>query len=280
MPRFDTPAPVSVVLDLMFGQARIVARDLAETTVEAYPRDSGDRDDVHAAERLHIEYTDGRLTVNVPAPCGNEGAVIVALAVPTGSSLHGRGTAADFLGTGELGTCELRTGLGHITLGRTGSLQLAASLGDISVDHAAGSVEVTAERGHVHLGTVEGRATVRAMSEGDACVDEVLGDARLQTEKGAVRVSRAHADVEARTVQGDIDLEEVARGSVLASSTSGSIRIGVAETSGALLDLDSVAGTVYTSLSLLETWEQADEVVHVEARTVVGDVLVERSHRE
>lgn len=278
MPTFDTPAPVRVVLNLMFGQARIVASDLDATTVEAYPRDSEDCEDVRAAEQLRIEYADGRLLVKSPDPGRSEGgAVIVSVAVPTGSSVHGRGTAADFVGVGELGTCRLSTGLGHIALGRTGSLRLAASLGDITVDHAAGAVDVTADRGDIRLGRVEGAATIKAMSEGDATVGEVHGAARLHTEKGAVRIGTAHAGVEARTVQGDIHIREVARGSVLATTTFGSIRVGVAAASGALLDLDSAAGTVYTALSLLESWEQADEVVHIEARTVIGDVRVERS---
>ncbi|WP_184503646.1 DUF4097 family beta strand repeat-containing protein [Streptomyces botrytidirepellens] len=277
MPTFDTPAPVRVVLSLVFGQVRIVASDRAETMVEAYPRDSDDQDDVQTAEQLRVDYADGRLLVNVPEPGGSGGAIIVVIAVPTGSSLHGRGMAADFLGVGELGDCQLSTGLGHIRLDRTGSLQLAASLGDITVDRAAGTVEATADRGDVHLGQVEGGATISAKGEGDATVGEVRGVARLHAEKGAIRISRAHADVEARTTQGDIDVGEVVRGSVVTATTSGSIRIGVAETSSARLTLDSTAGTVYTSLSLLEACDHADEVVRVQARTVIGDIVVKRS---
>ncbi|ANP50069.1 hypothetical protein J2Z21_001238 [Streptomyces griseochromogenes] len=280
MPTFDTPAPVRVVLNLMFGQVRIAASDRAETTVEAYPRDSDDQDDVQAAEQLRIEYADGWLLVNVPEPGGSGGAVIVVIAVPTGSSLHGRGMAADFLAVGELGECQLSTGLGRIGLDRTGSLQLTSSLGDITVGRAAGSVEATANRGNVHLRQVEGWATIRAMGDGDATVGKVRGVARMHTEKGAIRISRAHTDVEARTTQGGIDIGEVARGTVVAVTTFGNIRIGVAETTSARLSLDSAAGTVYTSLALLAAWEQADEFVRVQARTVIGDVVVERSCAE
>ncbi|MFI9721770.1 DUF4097 family beta strand repeat-containing protein [Streptomyces sp. NPDC052396] len=273
---FDTPEPVRVVLNLMFGQVRIVASDRAETTVEAYPCDSDDQDDVQTAEQLRIEFTDGRLLVNVPEPGGRGGAVIVMMAVPTGSSLHGRGMAADFLGVGELGECQLSTELGHIKLDRTGSLQLTACLGDITVDRASGSVEAMADHGDVTLGQVEGRATIRA-SDGDASVEKVRGVARMHTGKGAIRIGRAHADVEARTAQGDIDVREVVRGSVVATAMCGSIRVGVAEPSSALLSLDSAAGTVYTSLSLLEAGAQSDEVVCVQARTLIGDVVIERS---
>ncbi|WP_186768234.1 DUF4097 family beta strand repeat-containing protein [Streptomyces qinzhouensis] len=277
MPTFDTPAPVLVTLSLAFGQVRIVASDRTQTLVEAYPRDRDDQDDVRTAERLHIEYADGRLLVNVPEPGGSGGAVLVVIAVPTGSSVSGQGIVTDFLGVGELGECRLSTGLGHIRLHRTGSLRLAAALGDIRVDRAVGTVEVTADHGDVHLGLAEGKTTITAKGEGDATVGEVRGVARLHAEKGCIKVGRAHADVEARTSHGDIDVGEVTQGFVAAATTFGNIRVGVAGTSGAHLSLDSAAGTVYTALSLLGADEHSDEVVRVQARTVIGDVVVERS---
>lgn len=280
MPTYNTPSPVRVALRLAFGQVRIVASDRAETLVEVYPCDSDDQDDVQTAAQLRIGYADGRLLVNVPELAGNVGAVIVVIAVPTGSSVHGRGMVADFFAVGELGECRLSTGLGRIRLHRTGSLQLAAALGDIAVDCAFGAVEATADRGDVNLGLVEGRTTISAKGEGDATVKEARGIACLHAEKGAIRIGRAYADVEARTTQGDIDVGEVAQGNVVASTTFGSIRVGVAEASGARLSLDSVAGTVYTALSLLNACEQAEEVVCVQARTVIGDVVVKHPDGE
>jgi Putative adhesin len=277
MPTFDTPSPVRVLLSLVFGQVRIEASDRAETTVEAYPRDIDDQEDVRAAEQLQIDYADGRLVVNVPEPGGSGGAVVVVIAVPTGSSVHGQGTAVDFLGVGELGECRLSTGLGHIRLNRTGSLQLAAALGDITVDHAVGAVEATADRGDIHLGLIEGSARLSAKGEGDATVGEVRGTIRLHAEEGAIRINRVYADVEARTTHGDIDVGEVVRGSVVTTATFGSILVGVAGTGNARLSLDSAAGTVYTALSLLDACEQADEIVRVQARTVFGDIVVKRS---
>jgi hypothetical protein len=280
MPAYETPSPVQVVLNLVCGQVRITAGDRPVTSVEAYPRDSGDQDDVRTAGRLRIDYAGGRLLVNAPEPDGSGGAVVVVLAVPTGSSLSGRGMAADFLGTGELGECRLSTGLGHISLHRTGSLRLDAALGDITVDRAAGTVEATADRGDVRLGLIEGSTTVTTRGEGDVTVDEVRGAARLYAERGTIRLGRAHTDVEARTIHGDIDVGEVRRGSVLAATTFGGVRVGVAGTSEARLSLDSAVGTVSTALSLLAAREQADHTVSVQARTVIGDVVVERSGLE
>ncbi|MYV97956.1 DUF4097 family beta strand repeat-containing protein [Streptomyces sp. SID3343] len=266
-----------MTVTLVSGQVRIVASDRAETMVEAYPSDSDDHQDVQTAAQLRIGFADGRLFVNDPKPGGSCGAVIVVMVVPTGSSLHGRGVAMDFFGVGELGECRLRTDLGRIRLDRTGSLRLATSFGDITVDRAVGTVEATANRGDVHLGCMEGSARVTARGEGDVRVGEVRGVARLRAEKGAVWINRAYADVNARTTQGDIEVGEMVRGSVVATTTFGDIRVGVAETSDARLSLDSAAGTVYTSLSLLTTNERTDEIVCVQARTVVGDIVVQRS---
>ncbi|MFD3523436.1 DUF4097 family beta strand repeat-containing protein [Streptomyces sp. NPDC058653] len=280
MPTFDTPFPVQVVLNLVFGEVRIVASDRADTTAETRPRDSDDQDDVRASQRLHIDFADRTVRVNVPEPGGDGGAVILTMAVPTGSGVHGEGLAADFLGVGELGECRLSTGLGQIRLQRAGSVRLTAALGDITVDRVTGTAEVTADCGDVHLGLVEGGATIGAKGRGDATVGEVRGVARLDTERGAIRIGRAHTGVEARTTHGDIDVDEVVQGSVVTASTFGSIRVGVAGTSEARLSLDSAAGTVYTSLSLLEACEGADNVVSVQARTVVGDVVLRRSDPE
>jgi DUF4097 and DUF4098 domain-containing protein YvlB len=280
MPTFETPSPVQVTLSLVCGQVRIAAGDRSVTTVEAYPRDSADQDDVRSADQLRVDFADGRLLVSAQEPDCGGGAVVVVITVPTGSSVHGRAAAADFLATGELGACRLSTGLGHISLHRTGSLHLDTALGGISVDHAVGTVEATADRGDVRLGLAEGTTTVHARGEGDVTVDEVRGAARLYAERGTVRLGRAHTDVEARTVHGDIDVEEVRRGSVRATATFGSVRVGVAESSEARLSLDSAAGTVATALSLLAAREEADEVVFVQARTVLGDVVVERSGTE
>ncbi|WP_107047173.1 DUF4097 family beta strand repeat-containing protein [Streptomyces griseus] len=277
MPMFDTPSPVRMALSVAFGQVRIVASDRAETTAEAYPLDSLNRDDIQAAERLRIGYADGQLFVNDPWPGRSGGSAVVAITAPTGSSLHALGVATDFLGVGELGDCRLRTDLGRIGLDRTGSLQLTSFMGDITVGHVAGTAEALTDCGDIHLGRVEGAATISAKGECDATVREVRGSARLSAEKGDVRIDRACADVEARTTQGNIGIGSVARGSVVAATTFGDVRIGVAGPSGARLSLDSCAGTVYTSLSLVAARERTDEVVRIHARTVIGDIVVERS---
>ncbi|MEU9205122.1 DUF4097 family beta strand repeat-containing protein [Streptomyces sp. NPDC048332] len=277
---FDTPGPIRAALKLAFGQALILATDRRDTTVGMYPRDPDDPADVRTAEDAHVDFTSGRLLVSVPEPresSNTAGAVNLVVELPTGSSVQGDAIASDFRGRGTLGECRLATGLGHIRLDRTGAVHLNAALGEITVDHATGGVEATAESGDVRIRRVDGRATVRTTGDGDIDIDNVTGIARAHADTGEIHIGSAHAGVEARTTHGDIHLEEVVRGSVSASTTFGAIDIGIAEGTTAQLDLDCGAGTVYKSLSLMENPPPSEEHVHVHARTVIGDIVIRRS---
>src|SRR5256885_2206151 len=63
MPPFDPPEPVSAVIDLVVGDARITASDRGDTVVEIRPSDASHDQDVRAAEQTRVEYAAGRLLV-------------------------------------------------------------------------------------------------------------------------------------------------------------------------------------------------------------------------
>jgi hypothetical protein len=48
MQRFDTPAPISAVLDIPAGRVRFIAADRADTAVEVLPADASNGRDVKA----------------------------------------------------------------------------------------------------------------------------------------------------------------------------------------------------------------------------------------
>ncbi|MFD8236574.1 hypothetical protein ACFV20_32450, partial [Streptomyces sp. NPDC059696] len=66
MQKFDTPAPVSAVLDVPAGRIRLIAADRADTTVEVLPADAAGSRDVRAAERIDVRYDDGVLRITAP----------------------------------------------------------------------------------------------------------------------------------------------------------------------------------------------------------------------
>jgi hypothetical protein len=59
MQKFDTPAPVSAVLDIPAGRIRFIAADRAATMVEVLPADASKDRDVEVAEQTTVEYGDG-----------------------------------------------------------------------------------------------------------------------------------------------------------------------------------------------------------------------------
>ena len=67
MQKFDTPAPVTAVLDIPAGRIRFIAADRADTTVEVLPADASKSRDVKAAEQTEVAYGDGVLRIEAPA---------------------------------------------------------------------------------------------------------------------------------------------------------------------------------------------------------------------
>ena len=61
MQKFDSPAPISAVLDIPAGRDRFIAADRADTTVEVRPADASNGRDVKAAEQTRAGYGDGVL---------------------------------------------------------------------------------------------------------------------------------------------------------------------------------------------------------------------------
>jgi hypothetical protein len=68
MQNFDTPAAISVVLDIPAGRVQLIAADRADTTVEVLPADSGRSRDVRLAEQVAVACSDGVLRITTPSP--------------------------------------------------------------------------------------------------------------------------------------------------------------------------------------------------------------------
>ena len=66
MPTFDTPAPISVVLEVGAADIHIEASQRTDTVVEVRPTDPSRKADVTAAEQTRVEYAAGQLLVKAP----------------------------------------------------------------------------------------------------------------------------------------------------------------------------------------------------------------------
>ncbi|MCK2220984.1 DUF4097 domain-containing protein [Actinomadura sp. ATCC 31491] len=313
MPRFDTPGPITVHLDVPGGEVTIVASDRTDTVVDVHPGDDEE------AVSLQVGYADGELTVTAAGPPQPAGSGLsrhlgfdpvaalqpqswgrslgvaswgvpglsrlfgdacatarVRIELPSGSHVRGEATAGEVHCSGRLGDCRLRTDHGDLTLGTAAAVDLATDSGEILLDRATGPATITTSSGEVRAGTLDGPATIRN-DDGETYVGEVTGDLRLSGVNGDMYVTRAHAGVEAQNVHGAVHVLEVTRGSVTLTSVSGDLEIGVREGTAAWLDAATGTGTLHNSLRSQETPDSFGEQVRIHARTQDGDITVTRA---
>jgi DUF4097 and DUF4098 domain-containing protein YvlB len=281
MPTFDTPEPISAVVDLAVGDVRITASDRADTVVEIRPTDASHEPDARAAEQTRVEYSAGRLLVKGPrqralSMFGKPGSIDVTIDLPTGSQVHGDAAVAAFHGAGRLGECRIKTAAGDIQLEHTGPLDLHTGAGAIVVDRAAGPAEVSTGSGRVRLGEVDGTAVIKN-SNGDSWVGEAAGDLRVNAANGTISVGHAGADIDARTANGDVRIGGVTRGSASLKTSMGEIEIGIGAGTAARLDVHTQFGQIQNHLDAADAPGPSDQTAEVSARTSFGDIVIRRS---
>ncbi|SEG84548.1 DUF4097 and DUF4098 domain-containing protein YvlB [Thermomonospora echinospora] len=280
MPTFDTPEPITAIIDILAGRVWIRAGDRADTVVEVRPSDASEDADVQAAEQTLVEYADGRLSVRAPkhkfrSLLGRAPSIDVTIELPSDSRVDAR-AAADVRGEGRLGESTFHTAAGSVRLDQTGRLKLRAGAGDVWVGRSAGHLNVTTTSGKIRIGEVDGIAVAKT-SNGDITIGEVTGDVRLNTANGDITVDRALATVVAKTAYGSVRIGEVVRGSVVLETNFGQVELGVREGTAAWLDVGSRHGGVRSGLDAADGPEQAEETVKVHARTGYGDIVIHRS---
>src|SRR4051794_35221572 len=101
MQKFDTPTPISAVLDIPAGRVRFIAADRSDTAVEVLPADAAKRRDVKVAARTAVAFADGVLRIETSAGnrfLGESGSVEVTVQLPAGSRVEAKAASADFRG--------------------------------------------------------------------------------------------------------------------------------------------------------------------------------------
>ena len=283
MKTFDTPAPITLSLELGVGDVQIDASDRTDTTVEVRPSDPLKKADVAAAEQTQVEFGNGRLLVQAPKGGwrqwvswrGGE-SVDVSIGLPLGSHVRVDAGVASLRTTGRLGEVRAKTGVGDVRLDEVGSLELKTGAGDVSVDRAIGRVVIVCGSGGVRIGAIDGPAAVKN-GNGDTWIGELTGEARVNAANGAITIDRASAGVVAKTANGDVRIGDVARGAIVAQSAFGALEVGVRDGAAVWLDLDTKFGTVESELDASSSPEADDEVVEVHAHTSYGDISVHRA---
>ncbi|MFD4639501.1 DUF4097 domain-containing protein [Lentzea sp. NPDC058436] len=280
MPSYDTPEPISVLLDVYAGHVQVVASDRATTAVDVRPSDTHDSSDVEAARKITVDFANGTLMVRGPKRTFDFSrktrSVDVVIELPTGSKVDIDLTAGSARTTGVLGTTEVDLSAGNIHLDRTGPLKADTGAGQVKIGAVTGDAEVKTGSGHIRVGRVDGSLVVKN-SNGHIDVGTVEGELRARSANGDINVERAGALVEARTAMGSIEVAEVVRDTVTLNTAMGGIELGIARGTAAWIDAKTSFGRVSNSLDGSDGPGNAAQTVKVTAHTSFGDISVRRA---
>ncbi|MFI6232488.1 DUF4097 family beta strand repeat-containing protein [Micromonospora sp. NPDC050784] len=217
MQTFDTPAPISAVLDIPAGRIQLIAADRADTTVEVLPADPAKSSDTRAAEQTTVTYADGVLRITTARPInklfGPSGSLEVTVRVPADSHVEAKAASAELRGVGRLGDVAVDGAYRDIKIDEAASVRLTAIDGDVEVGRLNGPAEISTARGDIRVAeALRGKVVLRTQS-GDISVAAAAGvSAALDAGTGHGRVSNTlkndgsvELDIHASTLQGDIN---------------------------------------------------------------------------
>ncbi|MBL1100177.1 DUF4097 family beta strand repeat-containing protein [Streptomyces coffeae] len=278
MPTFDTPEPVSASLEFDMGSVRIIASKRTDTVVEVLPSNGAEEADLRAVQQTKVSCTGGTVLVKGPKKrfvFGKLGSVDVTVELPAGSDVLARSALVDFVCTGPLGECLLKTSVGDIQVDEATTVNLKTDHGDVRLARVTGNAEISGA-GRVEVHQIDGAAIVKNLN-GETEIGEIVGELRANSSNGRISIGTAHAGVEARSANGHIRIGQVTRGQVKLDTASGDLEVGIRESIAAWLDVNTRLGSVRNSLGPSEGPGAAEDTVEVRAHTHLGDIVIRRA---
>jgi len=281
MTTFQTPNPISVDIDLGWGDVHVVATDRADTVAEVRPADPEKSSDVKTAADASVELVGDVLTVRSTkgwlhyTPFGSGGKVDVTIEVPEGSEIRGATGAGRLLAEGMVGAVTFRSGAGDIRVDEAQRVTARTASGAIIIGRATGSVELTTSAGSVRIQELSGEATIKNPN-GSTTIGEVTGTLSVQGAHGDVTVANARGSVTAKSSYGNLLVERIDGGRVQLEAGYGGIEVGIAEGTAAWLDVSSQHGAIRNTLTPADAPGMDDDTVELHARTSWGDILIRR----
>ncbi|AZQ32283.1 hypothetical protein EJ357_01405 [Streptomyces cyaneochromogenes] len=216
MQKFDTPAPISAVLDIPAGRIQFIAADRADTAVEVRPFNPAKSRDTKTAEQTEVAYADGVLRITAEALdsrlFGPSGSVEVTVQLPAGSHVEAKAASAELRSVGRLGDVTFDGAYRQIKIDEAASLRLTAIDGDIEVGRLSGPAQITTTRGDIRITEAARGTVVLRTQSGDISVTAAAGvSATLDAGTDHGRISNAlkndgaaELDIRATTSHGDI----------------------------------------------------------------------------
>ncbi|MEU6158159.1 DUF4097 family beta strand repeat-containing protein [Streptomyces sp. NPDC047130] len=218
MHTFDTPAPVSAVVDIPAGTVRLIAADRADSTVRVLPADAGRSRDVKAAEQVEVTFEGGTLRVVAPEPenrgLGHSGAVKVTVELPAGSRVDAKAAVGEVRGVGRLGDVVVEAAQGTVKLDESADTRVTVSAGNVIVGRLTGPADISTHQGTIrvfeaHRGTVTlrtgmGSIEIVAAPGVSATLDAGTDAGRVENALRNADGAAAALNIHATTGYGDI----------------------------------------------------------------------------
>ncbi|WP_306933591.1 DUF4097 family beta strand repeat-containing protein [Streptomyces luteogriseus] len=193
MQKFNTPTPVTAVLDIPACRIQIIAADRADTAVEVLPANASKSRDVKAAEQTEVVYDDSVLRIKAPEAknqiLGPSGSIEVTVQLPAGSHIEAKAALAEFRGVGRLGDVSFEGAQSAVKLDEAASARLTLQSGDVSVGRLGGPAQISTQKGDLRI------------------AEATRGTVTLRTESGEISVGAARgvsASLDAGTSYGRI----------------------------------------------------------------------------
>ncbi len=221
MQTFDTPAPISAVLDISAGRIHLIATDRTDTTIEVLPANASKARDVTAAGQTTVTYADGVLRIHTSGPAnwllGPSGSVEVTVQLPADSHIEAKTACSELRSVGRLGDLTFDGAYRQIVIDEAASVHLTAVDGDIEVGRLGGPAQMTTARGDIRIaeavrGTVvlhthSGGISIAAAAGVSATLDAGTPDGRVSntlkndgTAELDIRATTSHGDIVARSL--------------------------------------------------------------------------------
>ncbi|UJW29718.1 hypothetical protein L3Q67_31390 [Saccharothrix sp. AJ9571] len=216
MQKFDTPAPISAVVEIVAGRIEFVAADRADTAVEILPADASKSGDVKVAEQTEVDYGDGVLRIRWQTTGllggSDSGSVAVTVQLPVGSQVDAQAASTEFRTVGRLGDVKFEGVQAPVTVDEAASVHITVVDGDVEVGRLGGPAEISTVQGNIRIGeAVRGKVVLSALS-GDISVGTAAGVMASLDAGGGGRIKNslrndgtaAELDIHATTTEGTI----------------------------------------------------------------------------
>ncbi|GAB3167795.1 DUF4097 family beta strand repeat-containing protein [Myceligenerans halotolerans] len=279
MPTFPATSPVPVVVEVPFGNLRVVASERDDVVVTVLPTDPAKSGSVRAAEEVRVERDGESVQITYPGSWKQwvlpfaAGTADITVELPEGSDV--RGKIGSFFGEGRFGVVDLTASAGDARMDGADRVDLKVSAGNAVVGRVSGTASVKVSTGSVRIDEFAGDGTVRA-TNGTVTVGDVTGSLEVTGAHAEIAVSRVTGTLIAKSAHAGIRVNNVVSGSVTLNTSYGSIEVGVPEGTAAFLDVASEHGAVRNQLTPAEAPGEEEATAEIHAGTGYGDIIVRR----